>query len=424
MESHARYHEAIRYLESFAREKGAPDYMRDQKNPAVYLKRMKRLLRLVGNPEKHFKFVHVTGTSGKGTVVSMVHESLRAAGKRVGSFTSPYVVAAIEKIQVDDLYISPNDFADIVEELKPTIEKEHLEGAFGSPTYFEVFFAVALIYFKRRKCEWVLLEVGAGGRYDATNIIEKPAVTAVTSIDYDHVQILGKTLLSIADNKAGIIKKGSAFFTTEKRKALLSLFRRTCQGKDAAFTALPAVNDYQENNKTLARAICRSIGIPDTDIEKGIRTAKLPCRFEVMEAQPRVVLDGAHNRAKMRSTASNVRAIQFGKLHLIVSVKDDKDLSPVLGEIVPLTDNIYVTEFFSPTLKSARLEDIARVATSLAKKGTAIRIVPNAADAYAAARGIAKHDDVILVTGSFYLAGELRKGWYSEDWVLEHRKSF
>jgi dihydrofolate synthase/folylpolyglutamate synthase len=354
----------------------------------------------------------------------MVHESLRASGKRVGSFTSPYVVAAIEKIQVDALYISPETFTDIVEELKPVIEKEYTEGLFGGPTYFEVFFAIALIYFKRQKCEWVLLEVGAGGRYDATNIVENPVVTAITSIDYDHVQILGSTLLSIADNKAGIIKKGSAFFTTEKRKALLSMFRRVCEEKGAVFTALPVVNEYQENNKTLARTICRYIGIREADIEKGLHEAKLPCRFEVVEKHPFVVLDGAHNRAKMRSTASNVRTMKFDALHLIIGIKEDKDLRPLLGEIVPLADSVYATSIMSPTLKSAPPADIARIATALAKKGAAIHIVPSAKDSYTTARGAAGPRDLILVTGSFYLAGELRTRWYPEEWVLKHRKSF
>jgi dihydrofolate synthase/folylpolyglutamate synthase len=197
-----------------------------------------------------------------------------------------------------------------------------------------------------------VLEVGAGGRYDATNIIESPIVTAVTNIDYDHVQILGKTLLSIADNKVGIIKKGSAFFTTEKRASLLKLFEKECKEKGATFTALPVVEDYQENNKTLARAIGTYIGLSREHIEAGTY-ARLPGRFEFIQENPRVVLDGAHNRAKIRSCAANVQKLDYKKLHLIFALKDDKDIAAVAREIMPLADAIILTEFTNPTVQSA-----------------------------------------------------------------------
>jgi len=158
----------------------------------------------------------------------MIHEVLLVSGKKVGSFTSPFVVTSIEKVKVGELYISPEEFADIVEYLKPFIDEAYISGPYGRPSYFEIFFAIALVYFKQQKCEWVVLEVGLGGRYDATNIIERPIVTAITNIDYDHTEILGKTLKKIAFDKAGIIKTGAEFFTTEQNKSVLAVFSEIC----------------------------------------------------------------------------------------------------------------------------------------------------------------------------------------------------
>lgn len=215
------------------------DYLVDKHHADRYIKRMRYFLNLIGNPDKGMKLIHIAGTSGKGTVTNMVHEILLASGKNVGSFTSPFVTTPIEQIKVGDAYISPDEFADIVEYLKPFIDVAYTEGPYGSPSYFEIFFSIALVYFQRKKCDWVVLEVGLGGRYDATNVIERPSVTAITNIDYDHTELLGKTLRKIASDKAGIIKSGSAFFTTEQRPALLKIFSSICDEKRVAFRALP-----------------------------------------------------------------------------------------------------------------------------------------------------------------------------------------
>ena len=416
-----RYHDAIQYLDGLNRTMTSPDYMRDQSQPSVFLERTRSLLDALGNPEKGFKYIHITGTSGKGTVATMTHEALVASGKRVGLFTSPYVVAATEKIRVNDLYIAPDEFASILEEIKPHIE--HARGTHGRPTYFEVFFAIALVYFQRQQCEWVVLEVGAGGRYDATNVIESPLVTAITNIDYDHVQILGNTLTSIAENKAGIIKKDSAFFTTEKRLALLKLFEKECVEKGATFTPLAVVSDYQENNKTLVRAICRHIGLAESDIRVG-EEARLPGRFETMQEQPRVVLDGAHNRAKMKSCASNVKKLSFKKLHLIFALKDDKNIASGAREILPLADTATFTVFQNTTVHCVLPQVLKDATTALVQKSARVQIITDAKAALTDVLKYAAKDDLVLVTGSFYLVGELRRVWYSEEWVVENRRSF
>jgi dihydrofolate synthase/folylpolyglutamate synthase len=419
-----RYRAAIAYLDGLANLSPVYDYMRDRKTPWVYLKRTRDFLERCGNPQNGFKYVHVTGTSGKGTVATMVHESLNAAGKKVGSFTSPFSTAATEKIRVNGSYIAPGEFADILDTLKPHIERAYLESPLGRPAYFEIFLAVALIYFRRQQCEWVILEVGIGGRYDATNVIESPKVAAVTSIDYDHVRTLGRTLLSIADNKAGIIKKDCDFYTTEKRAAILKVFERECKRVGARFNALTPVEDYQENNITLARAIGRSIGLADEAVKEGIEATRLPCRFEIVQEHPLVILDGAHNRAKMRATMQNVQRTSHEGLHLILGLKEDKDVSVVLKEIVPLASHVYVTRFQNVGFQCADPRALLSDARKHAKKGTILSLHLDPYDALDAALKMAKKGDLVLVTGSFYLAGDLRKRWYPEEWVLRSRKSF
>lgn len=419
-----RYKKAIAYIEGLTNLPLSDDYMSGRTKPGIFLKRTRYFLDLLDNPERGFKFIHISGTAGKGTVTTMVHEALLAAGKRVGSFTSPFATVEIEKIRVGGEYIAPEIFADIVDELKEHIERAYDDGPYGRPSYFEIYFAIALLYFKRMKCEWVVLEVGAGGRYDATNIIESPVATAITSIDYDHVQILGKTLLSIADNKAGIIKKGSAFFTTEKRPALLTLFERECNTKGASYTAITPVSEYQENNRKLARALCAHVGIPERIADAAIADTKLPCRFELVRSEPRVVLDGAHNRAKMRSTVENLKKLSFKKLHLVLGVGEKKDTMAILREIVPVAEDVYFTRFQNTSVQCADPKTLrGQSGTFLAKNSrTSIYLSPESA--LDAAIKNAGREDLVLVTGSFYLSGELRERWYPEEWVLEHRKSF
>lgn len=420
-----RYRAAIAFLDGLANLAPAGgDYMRNHARPEIYLKRTRDFLKRCGEPQKGFKYVHITGTSGKGTVTTMVHEALLAGGKKVGSFTSPFATAATEKIRVGDRYIAPGEFADIFESLKSHIETAYLTSPYGRPTYFEIFLAIALIYFKQQKCEWVVLEVGAGGEYDATNIIEKPVVTAITSIDYDHTQLLGRTLKAIATTKAGIIKKGSVFFTTEARPALLRIFKRICSRTGATFNQLPAVEDYQENNKTLARAISRAIGLTDEVIERGIEAARLPCRFEAVQVKPLVVLDGAHNRAKMRSTAFNLGRMPRTTVHLVIGLNAKKDADAVLAEILPLASAVYVTRFQNSAVPSADPKKLAERARFFLRRGVKPNVFMDPQDALDAALKAAEPHDLVLVTGSFYLAGELRTRWYPEAWVLENRSSF
>jgi dihydrofolate synthase/folylpolyglutamate synthase len=424
MNNFERYYDAIAFLEGLSNLPLNGDYMATQRHQGVYLKRMRYFLNLIGNPDRDMKYIHITGTAGKGTVTNMTHEILRASGKKVGSFTSPFVTTSIEKIRVDDLYIAPDELADIVEYLKPYIDTAYQKGPYGRPSYFEIFLAIAFLYFKQQKCEWVVLEVGLGGRFDATNVIEKVAVTAITTIDYDHTHILGKTLKEIAYDKAGIIKKGSQFFTAEQRPVLVNMFRDICTQVKVPLTHISDKENYQEYNKALVTAIAKSLGITDSDIKKGIARAQLQCRFEIIAERPYIVLDGAHNRSKIRSTIVNLEKLKYQKLFLIVGMAENKDEALILDQIIPCADMVYATRFQIKDRKCAHPKELAQQSKKYLKKSAKIEVFLDPNQAFTKARGAAKENDLILVAGSFFLAGELRKKWFPENWILRKRKSF
>ena len=363
-------------------------------DPTVYIKRMQWFLDLLGNPERNFKYVHVTGTAGKGTVAAMIQQALSKNGKRTGLFTSPFVTTSIEKIQVGDLYIDPNEFAEIVENIKPAIDKAFAKCPWGGPSYFERFLAIAFVYFKKQKCDWVVLEVGCGGRYDATNIIPAPVYSVLTNIDYDHTHILGKTLTKIAKDKSGIIKKGSKFFTTEIRPQLRAMMENICREQGASFTYVKG------GNKELVEAM----GYKAENV-------KLPATFDIVQQRPLIIIDGAHNRAKMRYTAERLKRLKYDKLHLIVALAANKERD--ILDAIP-ADFVYPTKF----------QSVDRQCTNPVKLYPGSPIFTDSSQALDAALQAAGPEDVILITGSFYLAGELRACWHSEMDILIHRSSF
>lgn len=422
MDKFQKYFRAVSFLQGLNNLPLDGDYLVDKHHADRYIKRMRYFLNLIGNPDKGLKCIHIAGTSGKGTVTNMVHEILLASGKNVGSFTSPFVTTPIEQIKVGDAYIAPDEFADIVEYLKPFIDVAYAEGLYGSPSYFEIFLSVALVYFQRKKCDWVVLEVGLGGRYDATNVVERPFATAITNIDYDHTELLGKTLRKIAFDKAGIIKPGSAFFTTEQRPALLKIFGAICDEKHVALQTLPQRNNYREYNTDLATAIARHVGVSDEFISRGIKNTRLPCRFEVVGKNPTVVLDGAHNRAKIRSTLANLENMAFQELHLVVGIADNKDHASILEQIIPLADSVSFTRFQNRERKCAHPKELLKKSAGFLKKSARVRMFLDPERAVSQSIQNANRDDLVLVVGSFFLAGEVRKRWFPEELILEKRK--
>lgn len=421
MKTFERYHQAVAYIEGLSNLPLETDYMIDKNHAGRYLDRMESFLRRLGNPEKGLKIIHITGTSGKGSVTNALHNILNQAGKKVGSFTSPFATTSIEKIKIGDKFIDPEEFADIIEYMKPAIDEAYTKDRYGRPSYFEIFFALALVAFKRNRCEWAVIEVGLGGRFDATNIVKNPVVTAITTIDFDHTELLGNTLEKIAYDKAGIIKKGSAFYTTEVRPKLLRMFQKICKEQKATFTRVATKGDHKERNKLLVTTIAKHIGISSEAIEKGINKDALPCRFEKVQEKPIVIIDGAHNRSKMASTVENLKRLKFKRLFVVLSISDNKDHFSILNQIAPLADEVFFTRFETEARKCAHPKRLLSLSKGFLRKGAKTIITLDPKHALKEALSHAGTDDLVLVTGSFYLAGELRTHWISEDTILAHR---
>ncbi len=421
MSRFSEYYKAVSYIHALSSMPMKGNHMVDRKKPSVYLKRMRYFLGLLGNPDRGMKYIHITGTAGKGTVAGMVHRMLVKSGRQAGLFTSPSVTTEIEKIQVGNMYISPSEFVKIVNYLKPLIKKAHEHGPYGRPSTFEIYLAVAFIYFKQQKCEWIVLEVGLGGRYDATNVIEKPIITAITNIGLDHTEILGKTLGRIAYDKAGIIKRGALFFTTESRASLIKVFERVAGQKNVVVQKLDGKSFYQDNNKALARAIVGSIGM---GFVSNLGDMRLPCRFEIMQHKPLVILDGAHNSSKIKTTIVNLKRLKYRRLYLIIAIAQNKDYKGILRQIAPLANYIFVTQFTNKDRVCVSPSELLTCSKTCTKKGVIGKIFMDPRKALVTALKEAEPTDLILATGSFFLAGALRAQWFSEEWVLKHRKSF
>lgn len=420
-----RYHAAVKYLESLGNISGGyqKTNLKSHPRPEMFLERMKDFLDLIGNPERGFKYVHISGTAGKGSVSSAVQACMVRAGIKAGLFTSPFVTSTIEKIYVGEKYIDPLVFADIVDSLKPAIDKSIISGRHGAPSYFELMLAIALLYFKKMRCEYVVLEVGLGGRYDATNIIKNPLITAITNIGLDHTNILGTRRSDIARDKSGIIKRGSRFFTTETDPKILKIFEDACNAVEAEYSIIGLnSSDYISQNTALAGAICVALDIIKKS-EDILPMPQLPARFEIMEKKPIIIIDGAHNPSKIESTLFNLKKLRFKKLFLILAVSADKDWKTMVRIIAPITDSIYVTRFSVPGRQAVDPVLLMKEAQKYHKQKYRINLYSDPVQAFNEAKCKASKDDVVLVTGSFYLAGDIRSLYFSEDMIIRRRKS-
>lgn len=413
------YFNAVKYLEGLI---PAPSHQHQRNHPDIFIKRTRALLDALDYQFGKTKFIHITGTAGKGSTANVIYQLLLNNGQRVGLLTSPFVTTTIERIGANGRYIAPLELAKLTERIKPAIIEVSQNSEFGCPSYFECLLAIALLYFQQESCWYQIVEVGIGGRHDSTNIIPAPVVTAITNIGLDHTEVLGKTLTEIASDKVGIIKNGCQFFTTEKRPELLAIFKTVCQKQHANYHKVSAGrHSAQEANYLLGGAVVRSLGfetlVPLGDIRP------LAARFEVVSQNPRVVIDVAHNPTKMRCTALNLLAQKYRHCHLVISQSANKNVSGVLKEIAPYADFIYVTSFRNAYRTATNPETIAETSRKFAAPKATVVIIPDPITAFKAAQKNAHQGDLILVTGSFYLANNIRSLFVSEEEILKNRIS-
>jgi dihydrofolate synthase / folylpolyglutamate synthase len=424
------------------------------------LDRMVRFLSQLGNPHVGLNTVHIAGTKGKGSTAAMIASALSAAGYRTGLYTSPHLDRVEERLRIDGVQIASDDFVELIERIRPCVAELDATAAdelpvSQGPTYFEVLTAMALVYFADQRVDWAVLEVGLGGRLDSTNVCH-PAVSVITSISFDHTKQLGNTLAAIAAEKAGIIKPGvpvvSGVIEPEPRDVIRQmaaqhgcrLIERTVDfdvtyrtGKATSDECPPSSNshyssidftsrvarrecclrdvelsllgEHQGDNAAVALAALEELRtqgwhLDESDIRRGLAAVRWPARVEVVSVNPTVVLDTAHNLASVDALIATLEGIASRQRILIFATTRDKDVRGMLEKLLPKFDVVMLTRYQNNP-RGMPAEELVEIASELGKHDCLS--FSNSINAWQMARQSAKAEDLIVITGSFFLAAEL-----------------
>jgi len=394
------------------------------------LSKTSHILRAFGDPHRGQRYIHIAGTNGKGSVGAMLESVLMKSGLTVGFYSSPHLVSFTERFRINKVNIGRDQAAALIHEVYKATDKRQ------PPTFFEMTTAMALICFARSNVDIGIIEVGMGGRLDATNVIT-PMVSVITNIGLDHRQFLGETLIDIAREKGGIIKSGIDAVTAVHQAPVKRLLQSMCGergapfwrvGRDARYRRLPSgLLDYygvRERHTNLAlglkgrfqhrnAALClltleilkeKEIPVSEEDIRSGLADPLWPGRLEIVSSRPAIVLDGAHNTAAMRSLADSIRKdFDFKELVLVVGIMADKDTPGILREILPLAGKAVFTR---PGYdRAAEPERLLKTAEELGWTGEVRTPLSAAIDR---ARDLADERDMILITGSLFTVGEAK----------------
>ena len=436
------YESAVRYLLSLGRELGAPT----QATAAKFnLENITVLMERLGRPDRTYPIVHIAGTNGKGSTAAFLESILRAAGFRTGLNTSPHLERINERIRINGEEVSDQIFAETFTRVQEVIEELLAAGRLEAhPTYFECVTALAFEVFARERVEFAVVEVGLGGRLDATNIV-RPQVSVITRIDFDHENYLGHSLEEIAREKAGIVKAGVPVATAPQLPEVREVLRGKARELDATIVDTGEDFDLEREiaeagcARALARARARgeavrlAPGLPgrfqlenalnavltarllqargyritNQNIEQGIRSAEWPGRLERLQAGPDVYLDGAHNPGAARELAQFLEEnFARRRVYLIFGAMRDKSVDEMTGILFPLASEVIFTQPGTPRAVSAN--QLADLAGHHAARYTVIR---DAEEALESALAKARSDDAVFVTGSLYLVGQLRHAW-------------
>lgn len=401
---------------------------------------IEHLLDLLGNPHKDLKVIHVAGTNGKGSTSSFIHSVLKTAGYKVGLYTSPYIEEFTERIQINGEKIDKQRLADITAVVKEKIDEMLLEGK-DHPTEFEIGTAIAMIYFSEEKIDFVILEVGMGGRLDATNVVENPLLSVITPIGYDHIDILGDTLEKIAFEKAGIIKENCFVVSYPQENEAMRAIKKVAEDKSSQLfitsydnlkiqhssikeqefsvevlgktykdIKITLVGNHQVHNACTALTALevlkqyRNIEISDEAIYKGLYDTKWMGRLEVLKKNPLTIIDGAHNLQGALALKNSIETLlKDYKITFVVGMLGDKDVKGVLKNIIPLVDKVIVTKVNNP--RAMGVDDLAKELVTFGKE---IYICKTVEKAIEKANKITEASEAILISGSLYMIGEAR----------------
>lgn len=395
------------------------------------LGRMGRLLHRMGDPHLKVPFIHVAGTNGKGSTTTLIASALTAGGFKTGKFISPYILEFRERMQIDGQMIPEETLAALATRLRPIAEEFK---AAGDPvTEFELVTVLGLCWFAEQNCDIAVLEVGLGGRLDATNIIPPPVVAVITRIDYDHTAILGDTLSAIAGEKCGIVKRGSTVisYPDQAGEALAVIRRRAAEENDPLLLpdlsqltvlssglcgsrfcyrgekySIPLPGPHQVLNAVTALEALKALSdtrfaVSPQEIAAGFAAARFPARLELLRQSPPVLLDGAHNPNGGRALCDAVKSLGLHHLTAVVGMLRDKDCLPVLQMMAPYCARMIVTTVPNP--RSYPAEEFAGLARSVCPRVT---VCPDCQEA--ARLALAEGGNGVLVFGSLYLASAVR----------------
>lgn len=435
------YAQAVKFLEQFI-----PDPTKKYLGKFGF-DRMQYFMDLLGNPERSYKTIHVGGTSGKGST-STITASILATRYTVGLTISPHLVNMTERISLfrnnKRRDISNSEFVSLLNEIVPFIQKMK-KSVYGFPSHFEILIALAFLFFQKEKVHVGVVEVGMGGRFDGTNVI-LPRVSVLTNVGLDHTQVLGDTVEKIACDKVGIVKKDTEVVSGVTQPSVTHILEQQCIQRHARLSlierdfsySLNEVNDsgstfdymgnknfqnlripllgaFQVKNATLSIRACELFdqSLLQKDIQSGLLSTSIFGRMELIQKNPTVILDGAHNDDKIAALVSSIQIIfPDKKVRLLLSLKNDKDYKRILKRILPISSDIVLTTF----RMHGDIGEIVSHDPEILKKEILILdplkhvgIESSMHKAYTKILGNASENDIILVTGSFYLVGEIKK---------------
>ncbi len=400
------------------------------------------LLELLGSPQNKFKSVHVTGTNGKGSTSAMTASILRASGYRVGLFTSPHLSSWTESIVVDGEEVTEEEMCKVLGKVRAKAGKLESLGV-RHPTHFEVLVAACFLYFSESEVDYAVIEVGMGGRDDATNVIPS-SVSVLTNVSLEHTAWLGDAIEKIAEVKSGILRNGTALVTAAIQTGVIEVLEKTTQERESTLIRvgvdyipipskidltgqifhlstpmgmikdleIPLLGVHQILNASCAVAATIQLGDPriiEDHIREGLKSVVWPGRFEIMERSPIVILDGAKDAMAARRLTETVKLYLPGlDLFTVISTSSDKDFDAMVRSLADVTSRFIITEH---RVKS-RTATAEQVAKAVKKTGVPYEIVIPVHKAIDSAKSYALEEDAILVTGSVFLVGEAREYWY------------
>ncbi|MBI5224153.1 bifunctional folylpolyglutamate synthase/dihydrofolate synthase [Candidatus Micrarchaeota archaeon] len=378
------------------------------------LENIKALMKQLGNPQNKLRFIHIGGTNGKGSTCAMTFAILRKAGYSVGMFSSPHLVRQNERIRVDDELISDADLSRIAGSVRQEVER------FGC-TYFESWTAIAILYFLEKKVDFVVFEVGLGGRLDSTNIVT-PLVSAITNIALEHTALLGDTTRKIAAEKAGIIKPGIPVITGAEGDALEVISEAARCNDSELIVSKPSdmptnmLGDYQKENVGLTLGIIEilrkkyMIDIPESAVKDGLRNVFWRGRMDYLTSN--ILVDVAHNPHGVLALKKELEKLRtqkkYKRIIILTGILKDKKYADMLGELSPFASKIIFCE--AKTERAAPAEELAKYVV-----GIDSQIIKDVKEAFRFAQTLISKDDLLLVTGSIYMAGEVYEEFLAQN---------